>query len=83
MRVKNMAFKQENPNERMGRLQERSCVLAGHVGGEEGGMGWLSLWAHMIGRLISAQVCPSNATDQQTGCQQTVLLCRERDEVFF
>lgn len=32
----------------------------------------LSLWAHMIGSLISAQLCPTNATEQQTGCQQTL-----------
>lgn len=55
----------------MERRQERSCGLAGHVGGGKGGMGGLSLWAHMIGSLISAQLGPSNATDQQTGCQQT------------
>lgn len=79
-----MAFKAEIPNEGMGRLQERSCKLAGHVGGGEGEVGaWGSLWAHMIGSLISVQLCPSNATDQQTGCQQAVLLCRKRDEMFF
>lgn len=38
MAVKNMAFKKESPNEGMERLQERSCRLAGHVGGGEGGL---------------------------------------------
>lgn len=52
----------------MERRQERSCGLAGHVGGMVG----LSLWAHMIGSLISAQLCPSKPTEQQTGCQQTL-----------
>lgn len=41
------------------------------IGSVEGGMGGLSLWAHMLGSLISVQLCPSNATDQHTSCQQT------------
>ena len=86
MGVKNMALEEESPNEGMERRQERFCGLAAHVGGGKGrmgGMGGLSLWAHMIGSLISAQLGPSNATEQQTGCQQTVLLCRKRDGLFF
>lgn len=75
--VQNMALKQESPNERMGRLQERSSGLDGHV--ERGrGIWGLSLWAHMIGSLISAQLCPSRATVQQTGCQQTQPCFAER-----
>lgn len=81
MGVKNMAFKEESPNEGMERLQERSRRMAGHVGGGEGGDVGLSLWAYMIGSLISAQLCPSNATDWLP--TNTVLLCRKRDEVFF
>lgn len=51
------------------------------MGGLKGGV---SLWAHMIGSLISAQLCPSNTTDQKTVCQQTQpFLCRRRDEVRF
>lgn len=71
-------FKGESPNERMERRQERSGGLAGHAGGMLG----LSLWAHMTGSLISAQLCPSNATELPIGCQQTVRLCRKQDEGF-
>lgn len=39
MGVKNMAFKEETPNEGMERQQERSFGLAGHVGGGKGGVG--------------------------------------------
>lgn len=66
-----MAFKRESSNEGMERLQERSCGQAARIGRGEGGMGGLSLWAHMLGSLISVQLCPSNATDQHAGCQQT------------
>lgn len=37
----------------------------------------------MIGRLISAQLCPSNATEQQTGCQQTQFSFAESVRSFF
>lgn len=38
----------------------------------------------MIGSLISAQLCPSNTTDQKNVCQQTQpFLCRRQDEVRF
>lgn len=61
---KNMAFNQESSNEGIGKPQERWLAMW------ERGWG-LFLWAHMIGSLISAQLCPCNATDQQPGCQQT------------
>lgn len=40
--VENMALKQESPNEGMGRLQERSSGLDGHVEGGGGSGGFLS-----------------------------------------
>lgn len=85
-----MAFKEESPNEGMERLQE-SFLQTGWPCRSRGGRdGELSLWAHMIGSLISAQFCPRNATDQQTGCQQTqasfaevVMRCFLMDESTF
>lgn len=77
-------FKDEKPNEGMERQWERSC-----------GNGWqrrrwgrrvgggFSLWTHIIGSLISAQLCPSNITEQQSSCQLTVLLCGRQEEFWF
>ena len=41
-----MALKQESPNEGMGRLQERSSGLDGHVERGEGDLGAFSLGTH-------------------------------------
>lgn len=69
----------------MERLHESCCRLAGQVGAVEGGIGELSLWAHMIGSLISAQFCPSNATDQQDQLptKHRLPFRRRHDEVIF
>lgn len=74
-----MALKEESPNEGTERLQERSCGLAGHVGGGEGQMGAFSLGTH------DRQPHQCSVLSKQCNrlAANKVLLCRKRDEVFF